>query len=159
MLKEGSKTKLRWRELKRIYVRPPVCVIRDRIRLISRVLSWKEKQLGCTVIKRGSDTLVSCCEVQVGLCCFRVPGVGVGWWRGRLARPVRWHCSPVTGSGRPRACRSLPGWCPCWNSRASGPTGPHRPPPAPALSFHFLPLTLLFSTSGLSWAPGDLESQ
>ena len=70
------------------------------MRLIGLVPSRKEKQLGCTVMKRGSGTSVSCCEVQMGLSCFQVPGVGVGWGRRWLAWPVHWHCSLVTGPGQ-----------------------------------------------------------
>lgn len=42
------------------------------------VLSRKEKQLNCIVIKRRSETSVSCFEVHMGLACFQVPGVRAG---------------------------------------------------------------------------------
>lgn len=73
----------------------------NRISEIGMFLSSKEKQLSCTVIKRGSETLVSCYEVQMGLVpcssarCWS--GVGGGAW---LAWPGHWHHSLVTGPGQ-----------------------------------------------------------
>lgn len=119
------------------------------MRLIGLVPSRKEKQLGCTVMKRGSGTSVSCCEVQMGLSCFQVPGVGVGWGRRWLAWALHWHCSLVTGPGQ-AAGLSLAAVTVSLMGQAL---------PATAQSFHFLPLMLSSSTSGLSWLLKDLESQ
>lgn len=65
------------------------------------ILSGKEKQLGCMVIKRGSETLVSCYEVQMGLVLLSSARCWGGVWGGAcLAQPVQWHCGLVMGPGQ-----------------------------------------------------------
>lgn len=74
------------------------------------VLSRKEKQLSCAVIKRGSETWVSRYEVQMELVlrssarCWGEHGGGA--W---LARPVHWHCGLVMRPGQAAALATLMG--------------------------------------------------
>lgn len=126
------------------------------------VPSRRAKQLGCPVIKRGSETLVSCYEVPTGLVLLssaRCWG-GVGWGRGlaglaSLAMPWRWGQVPGPGQAKGQSLAagmvSLMGQA--LPAAAEGPTGSD-------LEFRLLlPChAFVLSSSGLSWVPRDLES-
>ena len=77
------------------------------------VLSRKEKQLSCAVIKTGSETLVSCYEVQMELVlrssarCWG--GHGGGAW---LAPAVHWRCGLAMRPGQAAALVPLRGQAP-----------------------------------------------
>ena len=123
------------------------------------VPSRKEKQLGCTVIKRGSETLVSCYEVQTGLVLLssaRCWG-GVGEGSGRPGHALVLGPGPGPRAGQAKGQSLAAGMVSLMGqalpAAAEGPTGSD-------LEFCLLlPChAFVLSSSGVSWVHRDLES-